>query len=141
MDATQFTAARKVIDYLVVLPDGTGPVAGHKARRDVNQRRSFHSLREGDHILCSDDVRAQSTLEGGIESNVSGRVDNDVNVVSEALGRFFCKSKVAFSDIAADHCYFVANEIVESGAVTLAQRIERRRGNHVVPEACLRFFL
>src|SRR5205807_10393879 len=72
LDALQFAFARKIANYLVVFPDGARPIAGNKARRDVNQARPLHTLGERDHVLRANHVRAQSTLQSWIEGDVAG---------------------------------------------------------------------
>ena len=107
----------------------------------MNQSRALHPFRECDHVLRSHHIRPQSALESGVESNVSCRINDNVNVVSQALRLFVGESKIVLGDIAADYPYLVTNKIVERSAITFSQWIERRRRNHIVPEACFRFFL
>ena len=107
----------------------------------MDQRRTFHAARKGDDVLRADDVRAQAALERGIESNVAGGVDDDVDIVGDGLCFFFAVAEVRLGDVAASDDDLVADETFERAAVTFAQRIERRRGDDVVPEAILRLFL
>ena len=51
----------------------------------MNQRRALHSLRKRNNILRADDVRAQSAFERGIEGHVAGRVNDDIDVISNSL--------------------------------------------------------
>ena len=100
----------------------------------MDQRRPLHSFRESDHVLRADYVRAQAALECGIESDVAGGVDNDVDVVRDRLRFFFGVTEVCLGDVAAFDDDFVVNKTFERAAVAFAQRIERRRGDDVVPE-------
>src|SRR5262249_20073105 len=112
-----------------------------EARRDVDQRRTFHPSRESDNVLCTDDIRAQSALERRIESHVTSRIDNDVNIIGDCLCFFLAVAEVRLGDVTASDDHLVINETLERATITLAQRIERRRRNDVVPETILRLLL
>src|SRR6185503_6068948 len=103
----------------------------------MDQRRPFHASRKGDNVLRADDVGTQAALESWIESYVAGGVDDDVDVVGDGLRFFFRVAKVCFGDITASDDYLVVDKTFERAAVKFAQRIERRRGDDVVPEAVL----
>src|SRR5689334_3256553 len=132
---------REVTDHRIVLPNGAGAIARDETSRDMNKRRTFHAARESDDVLRADDVRAQTAFEGGIESYVAGGVDDDVDVVGDRLGFFFAVAEVCLGDVTAFDDDLVVYKTLERAAVTFAQRIERRRGDDVVPEAILRLLL
>ena len=101
----------------------------------MDERRALHALRESDHILCTDDVRAQAAFERRVERDVTGRVDDDVDIVRDRLGFFVAVAEVCLGDVAAFDDNFVANETFERTTIKYAERIKRRRGDDVVPEA------
>ncbi len=107
----------------------------------MNQTGSLHAFGERDHVLRADHIRAQRALQRWIESYVARRVDDDVDVVSDPLRLFVIETEIVVRDVAADDRDFVANESVERAAISLAQRIERGRRDHVIPKARLGFFL
>ncbi len=107
----------------------------------MDEGRTFHAAREGDDVLCSYYIRAQSALERGIESDVAGGVDDDVDVIGDGLCFFFGIAEVCLGDIAASNDHLVVNETFERAAITIAQRIERRRSDDVVPKTVLRLLL
>ena len=103
----------------------------------MHQRRTFQAPRKSDNVLRADDVRPQRTLERRIEGYVAGGVDNDIDAVGELLCFFFRVAKIRFANIAAQHRDFVADESFKSVAITLAYRVERRRGDYAIPETRL----
>src|SRR5688572_13484386 len=107
----------------------------------MHEARPLHAPGKRDDVLRADYVRAQSTFQSWIERDVAGRVENDIDILGDAFSFLFRKPQVVFSDVAADDRDLVANETVERRAVTLAQRIERRRADNVVPETCFGFLL
>src|SRR5437764_14727313 len=106
----------------------------------MDQRRSLHPLGEGYNILGADDVGAQTTLERRIKSHVAGGIYDDVEVTRDALRFPFGKAEILFGDIAVHHYHLIANESVEGVTVALSQRIERRRGDDVIPKASFGLF-
>ena len=72
VNALQFLFARKITNHGIVFPNRAGSIAGDEACRDVNQTWPLHSFGEGNHVLRSNHVRAQSTFQGWIESYVAG---------------------------------------------------------------------
>src|SRR6185436_8575197 len=98
-------------------------------------------LGKGDYILGANYVSAQSTLQSGIEGDVAGAVDDDIDVVGDSLCFLVAIAEVDVANVSPQHCNLVANEPFKGGAVTLAQWIEWRRGNDTIPEANFRFFL
>src|SRR5262249_33413939 len=107
----------------------------------MDQRGSFHPLCKRDDVLGAYYVRAQCALERRIEGDVSGAVDYNIEVVSNALRIFFGIAEVCIADITTEDLNFLANKSFKSAAISLAERIEWRSGDHMVPEARLRFFL
>ena len=107
----------------------------------MNQARALHAFGERDDILGADHIRAQPAFQGRIEGHVAGRINDYVDVVGDALRFFIAEAEIVFSNVTAHDFYLVADETVERAAVSLAQRIERRLGKHIVPEARFRFFL
>src|SRR6185436_7663890 len=107
----------------------------------MDQRRTFHAARKRDDVLRPDDVRAQAAFECGIESDVAGGVDDDVDIVGNCLRFFFAVTEVRLGDVAASNDDLIVYEAFERTAVTFAQWIEWRRGNDVVPETIFRLFL
>ncbi len=107
----------------------------------MDHGRTFHPARKRDHVLRADDVRAQTAFESWIEGDVAGGVDDDVDVVGDGLGFFFAVTEVGLGDVAAPNDHFVVNKTFQRAAITLAQRVERRRRDDVVPEPCFRLFL
>ena len=51
----------------------------------------------------------------------------------------FGVTEIRFADVSANHAYFVANETCKRVSVPLAEWVEGRSGDHVVPEARLGF--
>ncbi len=133
--------AREIAEHIIIFPDGARSIAGDETRRDVNQTGPLHAFGERDHVLRADNIRAQGALQGWIESYVTGRVDDDVDVAGDLPGLFIAEAKIVVRDVAADDLDFAANESVERAAISLAERIERRRRDHVIPKARLGFFL
>ena len=86
----------------------------------MDERGTFHAPREGDDVLCSDNVRAQTALERGIEGYVAGGVDDDVDVVRDGLGFVFGIAEVCLGDVAASNNYLVVDETLERAAITIA---------------------
>ncbi len=107
----------------------------------MDQRRSLHPFCEGDHVLRPDDVCAQAAFECGVKRYVAGGIDDDVDVVGNRLRFFLAVTEVGFGDVAAANDDLIVDETLERAAVALAQRIERRRGDDVVPESCFGLFL
>src|SRR6185369_6145218 len=93
----------------------------------MDQGRTFHPAREGDDVLGSDYVRAQSAVERRIESDVAGGVNDDVDVVGDGLCLFFGITEVCLGDIAASNDDLVVDKTFERAAITIAQWIEGRR--------------
>src|ERR1043165_707029 len=107
----------------------------------MDQGRTFHPPRERDDVLCADYIRAQSALESGIESYIAGGVDDDVDVFGDSLCFFFGIAEVCLRNIAASNNYLVVDETFKRAAITVSQRIERRRSDDIVPETILRLLL
>ena len=100
----------------------------------VDERGTLHSFCKSNNVLRANYICSQRTLERGIESYVSGAVDNDVDVVSNTLRFFFGVTKVGFANVTTENYDLVANEPLERVPVTFTQRIEWWRGEYVVPE-------
>ncbi len=107
----------------------------------MNQTGPLHALGKRNHVLCAHDVRAQTAFQGWVESNVAGRVDNDVEVVGNALGFFVAETKVGFCDISTDDYDFIAYETIHRATIARAQRVERRGSDDVIPKTGFGFFL
>src|ERR1041384_3684405 len=103
----------------------------------MDEGRTFHPAREGDDVLCSDYVRAQSALERGIESDIAGGVDDNVDVIRDGLCLFFGIAEVCLGDVATPNDYLIVDETFERAAITIAQWIEGRRSDDVVPKTSL----
>ena len=99
----------------------------------MDQAGPLHAFGEGDHVLRADHIRAQRALQGRIERYVTGRIDNDVDVVGDLLGLFIAEAKIVVRDVAAYDLDFVPDESVERAAISLAQRIERGAYPDVLP--------
>src|SRR6185369_9274120 len=107
----------------------------------MDERGAFHPARKSDDVLSTDDVRAQSALERRVESHIARRIDNDIDIVGDGLCFFFAVAEVGLSDVTAPDDHLIVDETFERAAVTLAQRIERRRSDDVIPETILRLLL
>src|SRR5437867_4111024 len=107
----------------------------------MNQTRALHAFGERDDVLRADDIRAQPAFQSRIEGHVAGRINDYVDVAGDALRFFVAETEVVFSYVTPHDLYLVTDETVERAAVSLAQRIERGLGKHIVPEARFRFFL
>src|SRR5260370_17778459 len=106
----------------------------------MNQARALHAFGERNHVLRADNIRAQSAFQSRIESDVAGGVDYHIDVISNSLRVLFTEAEIVFGDVTADDSNSVTNETIQRFAVTLAQRIEWRRRNDVIPEARFGFF-
>src|SRR5829696_7596281 len=120
MDAFHFAFARKITDYRIALPNSAGAIAGDEASRNVNEGRAFHPARKGDNVLRADHVGAQAALESGIESNVAGGVDDDVDIAGDGLSFFFRVPEVSFGNVTTSHDYFIVNKTLERAAIAFA---------------------
>src|SRR5215831_20936708 len=107
----------------------------------MDQAGPLHPFRESDHVLSSDHIGAQGAFQSRIESNIAGRIDNDVEVLGYAIRLLFSKAEIIIGNIAADDGHLVANEILERCSVSFAHGIERLGRDHVVPESRFRLFL
>src|SRR6266566_9677330 len=107
----------------------------------MNQGGASHALCECDHILRAHHIGAQGTFERGIKSNVTGAVEDHVDIIGDCLCLLIAVTKICLGDVATQYDYLIANESIQCAAVTFAQGIERRRGNDAVPKTHLRLFL
>src|SRR5437588_12130290 len=107
----------------------------------MNQTRTLHAFGEPDDVLRADHIRTQPAFQGRIEGHVAGRINDYVDVAGDALRLFVAEAEIVFSNVTTHDFYLIADETVERAAVSLTQRIERRLGKYIVPEARFRFFL
>src|SRR5947199_3091524 len=101
----------------------------------MDQARPLHALGKSDDILGAHNVGSQAAFQGRIEGDVSGRVDDNVDVFRDRFSLFFTKAKVVFGDVATDDCDLISDKIFERRAVAFAHRIEWRRTDDVAPKA------
>src|SRR5512132_4459364 len=99
----------------------------------MNQSRALHPLGKCDNILRAHHVCPQRAFESGIESDVAGAVEDDIDVVGDSLRLLLAVAKIGLSDVAAKHLDLVANEPIQRASITLAKGVEMRRGNHTFP--------
>src|SRR5512132_2159541 len=118
----------------IIFPDRSGAITGDKTRRDMNQCRSLHSPRKGNHVLRADHIGPQRALESWIEGDVTGAIEDHVDVVRDSLCLFLGVAKIRLADIAAKYDHLVSNEPIQRTAVAFAQRIKGRRRKHAVPK-------
>src|SRR6185436_1846983 len=97
-------------------------------------------LGKGDYILGANYVSAQSTLQSGIEGDVAGAVDDDIDVVGDSLCFLVAIAEGDVANVSTQHRHLVATKPFKRGTVTLAQWVEWRRGNDTIPKANFRFF-
>src|SRR2546423_10895689 len=107
----------------------------------MDQAWPLHSLGKSNDILGADNVGSQAAFQGRIEGDVSGRVDDNVDIFRDRFSLFFAKPEIVFCDVATDDCDLISDEIFERRAVAFAYGIEWRRTDDVVPKARFRFFL
>src|SRR5688572_14768356 len=103
----------------------------------MNQRRALHAPGKRDDILRAHHVGPERAFQCGIESDVAGAVENNIDIVGNSLRLLLAVAEIRFSDIAAKHHDLVANEAVQSAAITLAKWIEWRRCDYAVPKTRL----
>ncbi len=107
----------------------------------MDQCGSLHALCKSDHVLSADYIRAQRTFKSGIEGDVSGTVNHDVDVFGNLLCLLVRVTQVCIADVTAEHYHSVTDETLQSTAIALAQGIERRRRDYAIPKPNLRLFL
>src|SRR6185503_3245426 len=116
----RFVVPREVTEYRIALPNSAGTITRDETGRHMDQRGSLHPFRESDYVLRADYVGAEAAFECGVESDVTGGVDDDVDVVGNRLRFFFFVTEVGFGDVAAANDDLVVNKTLERTAVPLA---------------------
>ena len=132
---------REVAQHRFVFPDCTGTIACDETRRHVDQRGSLHAFCKRDNVFCPNYVGSKSTFQRGVESDVAGGIDNDVDIIGDRLCFFLGIAEIRFCDVTAPDDHLVLNETFECAAITLAQWIKGRRCNDVIPETRFGLFL
>ena len=111
--------AWKVTHDGIAFPDSALAISGDEARRNVHQGWPFHPSRESNHILRADNVRTQGTFKCGIERDVAGAVDDDVDVVGNSLSVIFGVAQIGIADISTQHGNLAANKPVTTSSARL----------------------
>ena len=96
----------------------------------MHERRALHSPGKRDGVPRAVDIGLQGGLQGRVECDPAGAVEDKVDVGSYLRGPFFRIAEVVARDVAAEHDDLFVQEIAETGPVAVAKRRKGRRVLH-----------